>query len=565
MKKRSPRKSSKPKRTSFKRSKTLSAILAIAETATQALDPERILNDTLDKSLAILGFEVGYIRILEPETGNVVVRASRGLKAREHPSLSVALHESRRHIANIIFDTRKPYVSADVRKNPTFRNRTMEREGVVSAVYVPVMSKKRVLGTLALGSRKRRNFSRDKIDLLSAFGSQLGMALENAQLYEEVNKSKTYIERLVESAGDAIISTDPEDRILTWNRGAEIIFGYDKEEALGQTVQILLPPGRSNELNEIRIKALLTGVIRNLELKRKRKDGVIIDVALAVSPLRDKEGNVVGFLHLAKDITEKQRYERRLKELDKMKSDFVSNVSHELRTPLTAIKASADNMLDNLTGPLSEKQTRYLIRIKANADRLARLINDVLDLSRIEAGKIDLRPSDLDLAALAQEVVEQVRPVAIEKLIRLEVASRDGDALSWADRDKVVQVLINLIGNAVKFTPPRGRITVTIARSRDDWVQISVADTGPGIPADDADRIFNKFYQVPHAGEQKTKGTGLGLAICKALVEMHGGRIWVESELNKGSTFSFTLPAHQPFKESAAPGKGNHGIKSSSD
>jgi PAS domain S-box-containing protein len=523
-------------------------LLTIAETATQALDPEKILNDTLDKSLAILGFEVGYIRILEPETGNVVVRASRGLKAREHPSRAVPLHESQRHIANIIFETRKPYISPDVRKNPTFRNRTMEREGVVSAVYVPVMSKKRVLGTMALGSRKRRKFSPEKIDLLSAFGSQLGMALENAQLYEEVARSKTYIESLVESAGDAIISTDLEDRILTWNRAAEIIFGYGKDEVLGQTVHILLPPGRSTELNEIRIKALLTDVIRNLELKRMRKDGVTIDVALAVSTLKDKEGKVVGFLHLAKDITEKQRYEKRLKELDRMKSDFVSNVSHELRTPLTAIKASADNMLDNLVGPLSEKQTRYLLRIKNNADRLARLINDVLDLSRIEAGRVDLRPSDLDLTALAQEVVEQVRPMTLEKLIRLEVTSCDGDCVSWADRDKVAQVLMNLIGNAVKFTAPHGAITVTIKRIA-DWMHIAVTDTGPGIAAEDVDRVFNKFYQVAHAGEQKARGTGLGLAICKALVEMHGGRIWVESEINKGSTFAFTLPARHPLHE----------------
>jgi signal transduction histidine kinase len=279
-----------------------------------------------------------------------------------------------------------------------------------------------------------------------------------------------------------------------------------------------------------------------------RKDGVTIDVALAVSTLKDKEGKVVGFLHLAKDITEKQRYEKRLKELDRMKSDFVSNVSHELRTPLTAIKASADNMLDNLVGPLSEKQTRYLLRIKNNADRLARLINDVLDLSRIEAGRVDLRPSDLDLTALAQEVVEQVRPMTLEKLIRLEVTSGDGDCVSWADRDKVAQVLMNLIGNAVKFTAPHGAITVTIKRIA-DWMHIAVTDTGPGIAAEDVDRVFNKFYQVAHAGEQKARGTGLGLAICKALVEMHGGRIWVESEINKGSTFAFTLPARHPLHE----------------
>ncbi|MGH7845574.1 MAG: PAS domain S-box protein, partial [Candidatus Binatia bacterium] len=335
-KKRDARKGRETRRSSPGRGKTLSALLAIAETATQALDPEEILSGTLDKSLEILRFDIGYIRILDPETGNVVVRASRGLKAPEHPSKTVALHEPQRHIANIIFETRKPYICPDVRRNSTFRNRTMEREGVISAVYIPVMSKTRVIGTLALGSRKRRKFSREKIHLVSAFGFQLGMALENAELYDELKKGKIYIENLVENAGDAIISTDVNDRILTWNRAADVIFGYGKEETTGQTLEILLPPGRPQELEEIRSKVLLRDVIRNLEVKRKRKDGVIIEVALAVSPLKDKDGKVIGFLHLAKDITEKQRYEKRLRELDKMKSDFVSNVSHELRTPLTA-------------------------------------------------------------------------------------------------------------------------------------------------------------------------------------------------------------------------------------
>lgn len=530
------------------RKRNLTALLAISETATQSLDTEEILNDTLDKSLEVLGFDVGYIRILDPGSGSVVVRASKGLRATEHPSRAVPLESSRRHIANIIFETRKPYISPDVRKDPIFKNRTMQAEGVISAVYIPVASKKRVLGTLAVGSRKRRKFSREKIDLLMAFGSQLGMALENAQLYDEVSKGKAYVENLVENAGDAIISTDTEDRILTWNRGAEIIFGYGKNEAIGGNLGALLGAAAAKDLIEIRDKVLLAGVIRNLEVRRKRKDGGIVEVSLAVSAIKDADGNVCGFLHMAKDITEKQRYERRIRELDRMKSEFVSNVSHELRTPLTAIKGSVDNMLDGLTGPLDEKQTRYVTRIKSNADRLARLINDLLDLSRIEAGKIDLRATNLSLVALTKEVAENLRPMAAEKLISLEVLARESDVTAWADRDKVVQVLMNLIGNAVKFTPTDGKVTVDVRRNGDEWVEVSISDTGPGVPSDEVSRIFDKFYQIARADRQKTKGTGLGLAISKALVEMHGGRIWVESEAGKGSTFSFALPAQQPLQ-----------------
>jgi len=238
----------------------------------------------------------------------------------------------------------------------------------------------------------------------------------------------------------------------------------------------------------------------------------------------------------------------RLKELDKMKSYFVSNVSHELRTPLTAIKGSVDNMLDGLTGLLNDKQVRYIRRMKTNTDRLARLITDLLDLSVIEAGRVELKPASLPLVSLVQEVTETLRPVAEEKLIHLEleVALSDNALTVWADRDKVTQVLTNLIGNALKFTPPQGNAYVAVHKNDSQWVRVSVTDAGPGIPPEETGRIFDAFYQLVQAGGPKTRGTGLGLAIAKSLVEMHGGKIWVESEVGKGSTFSFTLPTHQP-------------------
>jgi PAS domain S-box-containing protein len=525
----------------------LSALLAVAKTATQSLDTEKVLNDTLDKSLEILGSKVGYIRILNPETRDLMVRAARGLSSPEFLSTIVPLDSDHRSIGKIVFETREPYISSNLRKEHRFRHGFMRKEGVVSAAFVPIMSKNRFMGMMMVGSARYHKFSKYEIDLLVAFGSQLGAALENAHLYEEVREGKAYIENLVENAGDAIISTDLEDRILTWNRGAEVIFGYKKEEVIGQSLAVLLPPHRTKKLEEIRTKVQLAGVIRNLEVRRQRKDGVTIDVSLAVSPIGDKMEQPSGFLHLAKDITEKKRYEHRLKELDRLKSDFVSNVSHELRTPLTAIKGSVDNMIDGITGTMNEKQTRYLTRIKSNADRLTRLINELLDLSRIEAGKIDLKPVNLALVSLAQEIADNIRPVAVEKLISLEVAAADGGTTAWADRDKIIQVLMNLIGNAVKFTPERGKVTVAVHKNGDRWVQISVADTGPGILPEEASRIFDRFYQIAQAEKQKAKGTGLGLAICKALVEMHGGKIWMESEVGKGSTFSFTLPAERPL------------------
>jgi signal transduction histidine kinase len=232
----------------------------------------------------------------------------------------------------------------------------------------------------------------------------------------------------------------------------------------------------------------------------------------------------------------------KLKDLDRLKSDFVSNVSHELRTPLTAIKGAVDLVLREVAGPLTEKQIHYLTRVRSNTQHLAGLINDLLDLSKIEEGKIEFQSTRVSLGGLVHEVVETLRPIAAEKSLELEVTAHEPSVLVWADRDKVRQVLTNLIGNAIKFTPPHGKVMVSSASNDTDWVRVSVSDTGPGIPADERERIFEKFYQVAVNGGPKPKGTGLGLAISKVLVELHGGRIWVESEPSRGSIFCFTLP-----------------------
>jgi putative tryptophan/tyrosine transport system substrate-binding protein len=236
----------------------------------------------------------------------------------------------------------------------------------------------------------------------------------------------------------------------------------------------------------------------------------------------------------------------RLKELDRMKSDFVSKVSHELRTPLTAIKGAVDLVLREVAGPLTEKQTHYLTRVRSNTQHLAGLINDLLDLSKIESGRIEIKSSCVSLSGLLHEVVEALRPVAAEKVIALEVTIRERSLLVWADRDKINQVLMNLIGNAIKFTPVHGRVTVSASRYGEESVQVSVSDTGPGVPPDEKEKIFAKFYRIAEVNGENSKGTGLGLAISKALVELHGGKIWVESEPSRGSNFCFTLPLSEP-------------------
>jgi signal transduction histidine kinase len=246
----------------------------------------------------------------------------------------------------------------------------------------------------------------------------------------------------------------------------------------------------------------------------------------------------------------------RLKELDRLKSDFVSNVSHELRTPLTAIKGAVDLVLREVPGPLTEKQIHYLTRVRSNTQHLAGLINDLLDLSKIESGRINVKLSRVSVGDLLHEVVETLRPVAAEKAIVLEATTPEPSIMVWADRDKINQVLMNLIGNAIKFTPTRGTVTVSAARNGKESVQVSVSDTGPGVPREEKEKIFEKFYQIADLEGAKPKGTGLGLAISKALVELHGGKIWVESEEGRGSTFSFTLPVSGPPSPLPSPWKG---------
>jgi len=204
----------------------------------------------------------------------------------------------------------------------------------------------------------------------------------------------------------------------------------------------------------------------------------------------------------------------RLKELDKMKSQFLSNVSHELKTPLTAIGGLVDNMIDGLTGPLNGKQTRYMTGIKDSTERLARLIRDLLDLSVIETGKSELKPARFSLSGLIYEVVETLKPLAVEKGISMEIARTHGDQTAWADRDKITQVLTNLIVNAVKFSPAGGSLKVSMAPANNGGLlEVSVSDTGPGIPPTEVERIFHEFYQIIQPGREKTIGVGLGLAI----------------------------------------------------
>ncbi|MGH9870567.1 MAG: ATP-binding protein [Candidatus Polarisedimenticolia bacterium] len=241
---------------------------------------------------------------------------------------------------------------------------------------------------------------------------------------------------------------------------------------------------------------------------------------------------------------EMEREMDRLRETDRVKSDLLSNVSHELKTPLTAIKGSLQNLLDGLAGEINEKQRRYLARACDNTDQLHRLIDDLLDLSMLETGGVTLRPRPTSVTRLLEDAAESLRPVAERRGVVLHVQPPPEDVVPVADRDRLMQVLFNLVGNSLKFTPQGGAITLEGRRERDDAL-LCVSDSGPGVPERELERIFDRFYQVPGPAGAKTGGTGLGLPIARSLVELHGGRIWAESS-PAGSRFLFILPLAPP-------------------
>lgn len=231
-----------------------------------------------------------------------------------------------------------------------------------------------------------------------------------------------------------------------------------------------------------------------------------------------------------------------LKEMDRLKSQFLAHVSHELRTPLTSIAGFTDNMLDRLAGPVTERQEQYLMRVRANGDRLCRMISNLLDLSKIEAGKLELTFEQLHLSSVVSEVVEQLRPLAEGKHQRLQLLTRDEPLLISADPDRFSQILINLVENAIKYTPEAGSIMVDVAREGRHYVKICVKDTGPGIPREAIPKLFDPFFRASHHAQSRIKGLGLGLSIVKELIELHHGTITVRSDEGKGTDFEIMVP-----------------------
>ncbi len=353
---------------------------------------------------------------------------------------------------------------------------------------------------------------------------------------------------IVESSDDAIVSKDLNGRITSWNRAAEGLFGYRAEEALGRPISMLIPPGRLNEEGEILDKIQSGEPIQHFETVRMRKDGSEVEVSLSVSPMKDVSGKVLGAAKIARDITERKRTERALKEAkeaaetaNRAKDQFLAVLSHELRTPLTPVLMSVAARL--MRPDLDPELRTDLEMIRRNIELETKLIDDLLDLSRITSGKLALRLERGNLNTAVGHACEICRPQIQEKGIRFRVELDPNAGSVTVDVSRLQQVLWNLLNNAAKFTPENGTVAVT-TRCEAGRAFVSVQDTGVGIPPEVLPKIFDAFEQGGAVITRQFGGMGLGLAISKALVEMHGGSIRVESEgAGGGSTFLIELPS----------------------
>jgi PAS domain S-box-containing protein len=349
------------------------------------------------------------------------------------------------------------------------------------------------------------------------------VALESA--LREANQA---LEALLASSPLAIIVYHPDRTIQAWNPAAERIFGWREAEVVGHLLPTV-PQGAEEEYVRIWDAAFRGEQITGLEVKRQRKDGALLDVSLSTAALRRCSGEVRGVVGILEDITERKRLER-------TRDEVLRVVAHDLRNPLNTIFLSAELLLELLPEGNATVQ-RPLDIVRRSVDRANRLIQDLLDSTRLEARQLKVEPVEVDAAALLREAAELHQALAREKSLQLEVEPSPPPPCIRADRNRLLQVLSNLLGNAIRFTPSGGRIAIR-AEPGEGCAQFSVSDSGCGIAPEHLPHIFDPFWQ----GRPGAGGAGLGLAIARGLVEAHGGRIRVESTVGVGTNFSFTIP-----------------------
>lgn len=416
----------------------------------------------------------------------------------------------------------------------------------------------------------------------NAVAAQARAEQEQKRAVEAAHEHERLLAAVCSSSADAIISLGLDGIVHTWNRGAEMMFGYSADDLIGKHFKIIVPPEieARGELEWLTAEMQRHGFIRNYQTERIANDGRRVIVDLTRTAIRNENGQVVGSSAILRDITERVRTEQAIQQLnleletkvvertsqlaaaseelrrrnmeleranlelhrlDELKSDFVSMVSHELRAPLTNINGSIELLLEGDSACLQPEHREMLQIISEQSQRLTRLVQGILNVSRIEAGKLVLQPQVFNMSTLIEKVIGVWESRGISN--QLERPSTANLPSVWADRDRTEEILFNLVDNAIKYSPEGARIRIDAQPDESSGeVIVSVSDQGVGIPEHEMDKIFDKFHRVDRRDASENYGHGLGLYICKSLVEAQGGKIWVESTLGEGSTFRFSLP-----------------------
>src|SRR5208283_2720774 len=547
---------------------------------------EKFLDTLLREALRALKAPAGSIALYYEDTGCLTLKASLGFSS---GFSQVSQWKKRKGgMTDHILNKTVPTVISDIAKHSFVDNSVMLREGIRSLVAVPLFADELITGILYIDDFRPRTWTEQEIEIITLLGIQAAYAIEKFRLIGEISGAKNYLHNVVENSADIIVTTNTETEIVEFNSGASRNLGYTKEEISGKHAGVLW----ADPLERLEVLKILErdGYVVNYETQLKTKQGGTIDVSLTLSNLADGEGKVLGTVGISKDITDKKRLERAIeernaelqelnekledkvsartmdleranRELERsnmLKSRFISTISHELRTPLNSILGFSELLLQEGSDPLTERQKRHITNIYGSGTHLLQLINNVLDIAKIESGKIELHYETFLVSHIASEVEAVIRSLTDKKKQTLAIKTDDVPFIV-ADRVKFKQILYNLLSNAVKFTPEGGTITLEAAitnavnlpsQARDlavfsekhNFLKLSVADSGIGIKHDDLDRIFSEFEQVDSGLSRKYEGTGLGLALTKRLIELHGGEIFVESKEGMGSTFTIVMP-----------------------
>lgn len=507
------------------RLKELNTLFGIGKSVTSLLDQEKLMGRLVEAAVYLTGAEEASLLLVDSKTDELYMVAARGIDERLARSFRLKVEDS---IAGQVITNGQPIIltGQDITKIKTSYL-------VRSLMYVPLKSKGRVRGVLGVDNRHQmRDFTNHDLRLLSALADYAAISLENAQLFNQVESERTKLATVLSEIEEpVVVITGREDRVVVANAAFRRAFKLGAAVAEGRPLAELM----QNE-------ALLKLIGDASEEGNSHKDEIpLADGRTFYATLTPIPG--VGQAIIMQDVTH-------FKELDRMKSDFVSTVSHDLRSPLTSIKAYAQML--TMAGELNEKQELFATRIGNSVDRISALITDLLDISKIEAG-IDEQVKVVDLTGLASEVVAELQSQADRKHQQLVYHGPGCEIPVSGNEVRLKQVIQNLVNNAIKYTPDGGQISV-IAQHYEKQVLLEVEDNGLGIPPAAMPFVFDKFFRVKDADRSEIEGTGLGLAICKSIIEKYGGRIWVQSQHHQGSTFAFTLPVEStPVGASSVP------------